>query len=68
MIFDPHRLCPASGPKFSLAALGKAFGECKADKSWYVLENTTSGHSVRTHPAGPPCRKRRGIENCPDGR
>ena len=33
-------------PKFSLAALDKAFGECKADKSWTVLENTTSGHSV----------------------
>jgi hypothetical protein len=33
-------------PKFPLAALDKAFGECKADKSWTVLENTTSGHSV----------------------
>jgi hypothetical protein len=33
-------------PKYPLAALDKAFGECKADKSWTVLENTTSGHSV----------------------
>jgi Alpha/beta hydrolase family len=33
-------------PKFPLAALDKAVGECKADKSWTVLENTTSGHSV----------------------
>ena len=33
-------------PKFPLAALDKAFAECKADKSWTVLENTTSGHPV----------------------
>ena len=33
-------------PKFQLAALDKAAGECKADKSWTVLENTTSGHPV----------------------
>jgi hypothetical protein len=33
-------------PKFPMAALDKAFGECKADKSWTVLENTTSGHAV----------------------
>jgi hypothetical protein len=33
-------------PKFPSAALDKASGECKADKSWTVLENTTSGHSV----------------------
>ncbi len=33
-------------PKFPSAALDKAFGECKADKAWTVLENTTSGHSV----------------------
>jgi len=33
-------------PKFPLAALDKAFGECKCDKTWTVLENTTSGHSV----------------------
>lgn len=33
-------------PKFSLAALDKAAAECKADTSWTVLENTTSGHSV----------------------
>ena len=33
-------------PKFTLAALDKAVEECKADKSWTVLENTTSGHSV----------------------
>jgi hypothetical protein len=33
-------------PKFQLAALDKAAGECKSDNSWTVLENTTSGHSV----------------------
>ena len=33
-------------PKFPQAALDKAFAECKADKSWTVLENTTSGHAV----------------------
>ena len=33
-------------PKFSLAALDKAYADCKADKSWTVFENTTSGHSV----------------------
>jgi Alpha/beta hydrolase family len=33
-------------PKFPSAALDKAFAECKADKSWIVLENTTSGHPV----------------------
>jgi pimeloyl-ACP methyl ester carboxylesterase len=33
-------------PKFPLAALDKAFGECKADNSWTALENTTSGHAV----------------------
>jgi hypothetical protein len=33
-------------PKFPMAALDKAFAECKADKSWTALENTTSGHSV----------------------
>jgi hypothetical protein len=33
-------------PKYSLAALDKAFAECKADKSWTVVENTTSGHPV----------------------
>jgi hypothetical protein len=33
-------------PKYKLAALDQAFGECKADKSWTVLENTTSGHAV----------------------
>jgi hypothetical protein len=32
--------------KFPAAFLDKAFEECKADKSWTVLENTTSGHSV----------------------
>jgi hypothetical protein len=26
--------------------LDKALAECKADKSWTVLENTTSGHAV----------------------
>ena len=33
-------------PKFSLAALDKAYADCKADTSWTVFENTTSGHSV----------------------
>ena len=33
-------------PKFPLPALDKAFAECKDDKSWTVLENTTSGHPV----------------------
>ena len=33
-------------PKFPSAALDKAFEECKADRSWTVLENTTSGHPV----------------------
>ncbi|WP_083519163.1 alpha/beta fold hydrolase [Bradyrhizobium jicamae] len=33
-------------PKFQLAALDKAFADCKADKSWTAIENTTSGHSV----------------------
>lgn len=33
-------------PKFQLAALDMAASECKADKTWTVLENTTSGHSV----------------------
>jgi hypothetical protein len=33
-------------PKFKMAALDKAYAECKADKSWTVLENTTSQHAV----------------------
>jgi len=33
-------------PKVPLPALDKAFADCKADKSWTVLENTTSGHPV----------------------
>jgi hypothetical protein len=33
-------------PKFASPPLDKAFTECKADTSWKVLENTTSGHSV----------------------
>jgi alpha-beta hydrolase superfamily lysophospholipase len=33
-------------PKFSSLPLDKAFAECKADTSWTVLENTTSGHIV----------------------
>jgi thioesterase domain-containing protein len=33
-------------PKFPSPALDKAFAECKADKSWTTLENTTSGHIV----------------------
>jgi pimeloyl-ACP methyl ester carboxylesterase len=33
-------------PKYPLAALDRAFAECKADKSWTTLENTTSGHAV----------------------
>ena len=31
-------------PKFPLAAFDKALAECKADKSWTVFRNTTSGH------------------------
>ena len=33
-------------PKYPMAAFDKAFAEGKADKSWTVLENTTSGHPV----------------------
>lgn len=33
-------------PKYPAAALDRALAECKADKSWTVLENTTSGHAV----------------------
>lgn len=33
-------------PKFPLGALDKAYAECKADKSWTTLENTTSVHAV----------------------
>ena len=33
-------------PKYPAAALDKAFGECKADKSWTTIENTTSVHAV----------------------
>lgn len=33
-------------PKYPLAALDKAFVECKADKSWTTIENTTSVHAV----------------------
>jgi hypothetical protein len=33
-------------PKFPMAALDKAYGECKADKSWTAIENTTSVHAV----------------------
>jgi pimeloyl-ACP methyl ester carboxylesterase len=33
-------------PKYPSAALDKASAECKADKSWTVLENTTSSHAV----------------------
>lgn len=33
-------------PMFKLAPLDKAYEECKADKSWTALENTTSGHAV----------------------
>ena len=33
-------------PKFPSGALDKAFAECKADKSWTTLENTTSVHAV----------------------
>ncbi len=31
---------------YKLAPLDQAFEECKADKSWTALENTTSGHAV----------------------
>ena len=33
-------------PKYPLAALDRAWAECKADKSWTIHENTTSGHAV----------------------
>ena len=33
-------------PQFKLAALDKAFEECKADKSWTVIEKTETGHVV----------------------
>lgn len=33
-------------PKFPSPPLDKALAECKADTTWKVLENTTSGHSV----------------------
>jgi Alpha/beta hydrolase family len=33
-------------PKFPNPAFDKALAECKADKSWSTLENTTSGHAV----------------------
>jgi pimeloyl-ACP methyl ester carboxylesterase len=33
-------------PRFPYAALDRALAECKADKSWTALENTTSGHAV----------------------
>ena len=33
-------------PMFQLGALDKALEECKADKSWTVLENMTFGHAV----------------------
>jgi hypothetical protein len=33
-------------PKFPFAGLDKAYAECKADKSWTTLENTTSVHLV----------------------
>jgi hypothetical protein len=33
-------------PQFKLAPLDKAFEECKADKSWTVIEKTETGHNV----------------------
>jgi hypothetical protein len=33
-------------PKFPFASLDKAFEECKADKSWATIANTTSLHAV----------------------
>ncbi len=33
-------------PRFPFAGLDKAYAECKADKSWTTLENTTSVHLV----------------------
>ena len=33
-------------PKFPFAGLDKAYAECKTDKSWTTLENTTSVHAV----------------------
>lgn len=33
-------------PRFPSPAFDKALAECKADKSWSAVENTTSGHMV----------------------
>jgi len=33
-------------PKYQGAALDKAYAECKADKSWTTLENTTTQHAA----------------------
>ena len=33
-------------PKYKQPAYDKAYAECKADQSWTVLENTTTGHMV----------------------
>lgn len=33
-------------PKFPSPAMDKAYAETKADKSWTVFENTTSGHMI----------------------
>lgn len=33
-------------PRFPLPAFDKALADCKADKTWNTIENTTSGHMV----------------------
>jgi pimeloyl-ACP methyl ester carboxylesterase len=33
-------------PRFKASAFDKALAECKADPSWSVIENTTSGHVI----------------------
>ena len=33
-------------PAFPFPGLDKAYAECKADKTWTTLENTTSVHAV----------------------
>lgn len=38
-------------PIYKSAAMDKAFAETKADKSWIVFENTTSGHMVMINEA-----------------
>jgi hypothetical protein len=34
--------------RYAVPALDKALAECKADKTWTAMENTTSGHAAST--------------------